>query len=622
MRLHRFAIVTAVFGLTACGGENPPNRGFDPNSTDGGPTADGGSGDAGTTNDGGASDGGTANDGGPATDGGSPPPPPPAKVLLQLQTNGAGLVQGSGADCRGSCGVSYDAGATVHLVAVADSGNGFVGWGGACAGSDTHCDLTLSANQTVIANFGPLPPPPPRTHTLTVSLDGQGRVTSSPAGMDCSGATCTADFSSGATVMLAAAAANGWTFAGWSGACSGTGGCVVSLANDAQVGAKFNAPPPPPANAHVTVAVKGPGRVTGAGLSCGNGASTCDVTVPAGSTQTLQASANTQARFIGWSGACSGSDATCTLTANGEVSVTAKFSYILTTLVANDSYNDAARLALNSTDVFFFRNTNNGTALFAVSKDGGEPRRVASGTGYTLATDDNGYVYWTDNYSIYSAPVGGGSADVIFSGANGIGRLSAGADGALYFTSNTWRQYEQKASVHRLQDRVDTVLVDNTYASPASAVDETYVYFGSFDYRAQVGALKRVRKSGGTPETVIECGCEITALKTDFDNIYVRSSRGDVWAVSKAHPALRLLSGSNGNARGYHNGFTEIYSNASVVYWNWTEYQTTMGIFAARADGSGWTAIDTGQDSNWYCPRVDDTAIYYWHAGALLKRLK
>ena len=34
---------------------------------------------------------------------------------------------------------------------------------------------------------------------------------------------------------------------------------------------------------------------------------------------------------------------------------------------------------------------------------------------------------------------------------------------------------------------------------------------------------------------------------------------------------------------------------------------------------SGWAAVDTGQV---FAPRVDDTAIFYWHDGALLRRLK
>jgi Ca2+-binding RTX toxin-like protein len=79
--------------------------------------------------------------------------------------------------------------------------------------------------------------------TLTVNRTGNGRVVSSPAGIDC-GATCAADFVSGATVTLTATPDAGWTFQGWTGACSGTGACVVTMDTAKTVGADFLPPPP------------------------------------------------------------------------------------------------------------------------------------------------------------------------------------------------------------------------------------------------------------------------------------------------------------------------------------------------------------------------------------------
>jgi hypothetical protein len=84
--------------------------------------------------------------------------------------------------------------------------------------------------------------------TVTRSGGGSGTVTSTPAGIDC-GTLCSASFDLGATVGLTATPAPGSTFAGWSGACSGTGPCQVSLAAAATVGAAFDVavgPPPPP----------------------------------------------------------------------------------------------------------------------------------------------------------------------------------------------------------------------------------------------------------------------------------------------------------------------------------------------------------------------------------------
>src|SRR5262245_28456017 len=82
------------------------------------------------------------------------------------------------------------------------------------------------------------------TQTLTLSKagTGTGTVTSSPAGINCA-PTCTtqnASFANGTSVTLTATAAAGSTFAGWSGACTGTAGCTVSMTQARSVTATFN----------------------------------------------------------------------------------------------------------------------------------------------------------------------------------------------------------------------------------------------------------------------------------------------------------------------------------------------------------------------------------------------
>jgi hypothetical protein len=83
------------------------------------------------------------------------------------------------------------------------------------------------------------------TFTLTVARIGTGRgsVSSSPAGISC-GPTCTAKFSTSTTsVTLTETPDPGSTFKGWSGACSGTGACVVPTNNlFGLVIARFSAP--------------------------------------------------------------------------------------------------------------------------------------------------------------------------------------------------------------------------------------------------------------------------------------------------------------------------------------------------------------------------------------------
>jgi hypothetical protein len=78
------------------------------------------------------------------------------------------------------------------------------------------------------------------TYTLSVSKIGSdtGTVTSLPAGVSC-GSTCTYDFTNGTTVTLTAAPMTPSTFEGWSGACSGTGPCIITMDADKTVAASF-----------------------------------------------------------------------------------------------------------------------------------------------------------------------------------------------------------------------------------------------------------------------------------------------------------------------------------------------------------------------------------------------
>ncbi|MGR0481756.1 MAG: InlB B-repeat-containing protein [Candidatus Electronema sp. V4] len=82
-------------------------------------------------------------------------------------------------------------------------------------------------------------------YVLTVSKNGtgSGAVTSNPPGISC-GSTCGASFTAGQSVTLTAAAASGSTFAGWSGACSGTGSCTVTMDADKSATASFTAKTP------------------------------------------------------------------------------------------------------------------------------------------------------------------------------------------------------------------------------------------------------------------------------------------------------------------------------------------------------------------------------------------
>lgn len=93
----------------------------------------------------------------------------------------------------------------------------------------------------------PAAPPPPQ-YTLSVSLDfqanvlmqpGGGKVTSSPAGIDC-GTMCSASYAENTSVTLTAAPDASSSFTGWSGDCSGAQlTCTVPMSMARSVKATF-----------------------------------------------------------------------------------------------------------------------------------------------------------------------------------------------------------------------------------------------------------------------------------------------------------------------------------------------------------------------------------------------
>ena len=76
---------------------------------------------------------------------------------------------------------------------------------------------------------------------LRVNRTGTGRVTSTPAGIDC-GTDCAENYPSFTKVTLTATPVAGSTFTGWSGACSGTGSCEVTMLEATSVTAAFGKP--------------------------------------------------------------------------------------------------------------------------------------------------------------------------------------------------------------------------------------------------------------------------------------------------------------------------------------------------------------------------------------------
>jgi uncharacterized repeat protein (TIGR02543 family) len=161
------------------------------------------------------------------------------------------------------------------------------------------------------------------SHVLTVgkSGTGAGSVTSAPSGITC-GTVCSASYDSGAAVTLTASAAAGSVFSGWSGDCTGTGTCTVTMSGDHSVTANFQLVR---ATLTVTRSGNGSGKVTSspAGVSCGT---TCTASFQLGASVTLKASPSPGSRFTRWSGDCAGTNASCKLKLTANRAATATFS--------------------------------------------------------------------------------------------------------------------------------------------------------------------------------------------------------------------------------------------------------------------------------------------------------
>jgi hypothetical protein len=244
--------------------------------------------------------------------------------------SGSGTVTSNpaGINCGATCSASYDSGTVIALTASPAGGSTFAGWsGGGCSGTG-GCNVTLNASTSVTATFTTQTP---QTFPLTVNKSGtgSGTVTSNPGGINC-GPTCTASYNSGTVVTLTATPAAGSVFAGWSGGCSGTGPCTVTMDAARTVTAIFTLQTFP---LTVTKSGTGLGTVTSspAGINCGL---TCTASFNSGTVVTLTATPAVGSVFVGWSGGCSGTGP-CTVTMDAAKTVTAIFNLQVVTLTVN-----------------------------------------------------------------------------------------------------------------------------------------------------------------------------------------------------------------------------------------------------------------------------------------------
>jgi uncharacterized repeat protein (TIGR02543 family) len=158
----------------------------------------------------------------------------------------------------------------------------------------------------------------PSLVTLAVTNPGGGTVTSGDGFINC-GTACSHNYGYGAQVTLTATPDPGYDFSGWTGACSGTGSCQLTMNQNQSVTAnftlrQFN-------TLTVTIVGNGTVRSTDGTINCPG---TCTFSYFHGTQVTLNAVPDLGWRFSGWTGACTGTGP-CNVFMNDNLAVSAVF---------------------------------------------------------------------------------------------------------------------------------------------------------------------------------------------------------------------------------------------------------------------------------------------------------
>jgi hypothetical protein len=226
----------------------------------------------------------------------------------------------SSINCGTACSAAYNAGTSVTLTAIPDSGSALSGWSGAGCSGTGSCSIAMNANAAVTATFAPCTLGISPTANSFIDSGGSGNVS-----VTASLGTCTWSAASNAPWIIVTSNATG------SG--NGTVGYAVSTNTS-----------PTPRTGTITIAGQlftitqtgitqytltvtkagvGSGTVTSApsGINCG---SICSATFNSRASVVLTAMPDSGSTFTGWGGGCSGTGV-CAVSMNANTAVNATY---------------------------------------------------------------------------------------------------------------------------------------------------------------------------------------------------------------------------------------------------------------------------------------------------------
>ncbi len=267
---------------------------------------------------------------------------PGHKLTLNIE-EGSGTVAsnpaGEGFPCTGTApktceSTSFAEDSIVTLTASPAAGYAFKSWKKCdpltpeTGVNGRQCKVKMSEAKEVGVKFT-------KTYELTAAkAGGLGKLGTSPGGIVClpNCTSSTAAFKEGATVTVTQAPSKHFTFTGWSGDCTGSGACTVSMSADKEVEALFTED----AKFSLSVDKEGGGQASikskGVGLLCGYTCYAAAADFYSGEVVAISWKLNKGTTSIEWSsgsGTCTGKstslEGSCTVTMSSAKSLVAKF---------------------------------------------------------------------------------------------------------------------------------------------------------------------------------------------------------------------------------------------------------------------------------------------------------